>query len=92
MRITDCSCGVRIFFAKNEKTGSLEPIVAEPKDDGNIEIVATGEHKGMQIPVVRHMTKDMMPLFRNGDRFISHFADCPHADRYRRNQQKGASQ
>lgn len=84
MRITDCSCGKRIFFAKSEKTGSLEPILAEPQPDGNIEICGTMEVRGMPIPKVRHLSKDQMPMFRNGDRFISHFADCPHADRYRR--------
>jgi hypothetical protein len=85
VKIRDCSCGKRIFFAVNKKTRNVEPIEAEPREDGNIEICGTGESKqGTSMPVVRHLAKGEVPLFRNGDRFISHFAECPHADRYRR--------
>lgn len=93
MKATTCkSCRAPVFFAINETSGKREPIDLEAREDGNIEVVGKtrrvlDDDSVDETPVVRHLKKgevDTLPGFDIPDRYVSHFATCPDADRHRR--------
>lgn len=76
------SCGAEIIWVLTQK-GKRMPIDAEPREDGNIEIV---KRDPGEPPLVRYLTgsEDTLPGFDLPDRYVSHFATCPHADQHRK--------
>jgi len=80
------SCGAPVLWALNGATKRGEPLDAEPRDDGNIEIVAHTEIDGRRVPVAHHLTKDERDqhslIARH--RYVSHFATCPNANDWRK--------
>jgi len=75
--VTTCaSCGAEIIWCRTD-TGKRMPVDAHPATDGNF--ILDGDP---QLPTARSVARvdsePGQPLHR------SHFATCPHADRYRR--------
>lgn len=76
------SCRAPIRWAVTT-AGRRMPLDLEPVPDGNV--VIEGEKDG--VPVVRVLHRDEQPALFEADqpeRFTSHFASCPDADRHRR--------
>jgi hypothetical protein len=72
-RIQTCSCGARIVFRFNAKSGKPSPILADPTPDGNVAINPDGRFRILGKGEVY-----------DGPRYKSHFADCPSAPAFRR--------
>jgi hypothetical protein len=80
------SCGVEIVWteteAKPDKPGRKMPLTAEP-GTGKAKVVAngniryTGATSGDGTPIVRYVPKA-------AGMHVSHFSDCPNADKHRR--------
>lgn len=67
------SCNAEIVWAKNEKTGKLAPLDAEPSADGNIRLGPDGTYE-IVVPSYRPRT----------NLHTSHFATCPGAGKHRK--------
>jgi hypothetical protein len=81
------TCHAAILWAVNAKSGKREPLDAEPREDGNIEIVEPGPDG----PLIRHLTGEELPLFGEvAPRYVSHFATCPDAPVHRRPEKQRA--
>lgn len=77
MKLIKCrACGGSIFFAPTA-AGKSVPLDAEPAANGNYRICDDG--------IARVVKKDEAPSYSS--LFISHFATCPDAQRFRK---KGA--
>lgn len=84
------ACKAPILWVKTEGDRMM-PLDPEPNDEGNIIILAgvrAQSHIG-EVPVVR-VFPDAQPtlgeeeLSIDGRRYMTHFATCPRADRFRR--------
>lgn len=78
------SCGAPVVFAVG-KSGAENPIEPEVLDTehGNVRLFAGDSFAAK--PLARYDRKDDQPsLDDDGVRFVSHFAHCPHAERWRR--------
>lgn len=74
-RITHCrKCGERIFFALTSN-GKVAPIDADPVPDGNITI---SQRAGKEFAIIGKT----LGLF--AERYVPHFATCPHANLFRK--------
>lgn len=67
------SCEAEIVWATSERTGKPMPLDATPTANGNMVMIA-GKARGY--------TEEDAKLHR--DRYTSHFATCPDADKFRR--------
>jgi hypothetical protein len=76
--VDDCrSCHRPIIWAVNEKTLKVMPLDADPAPTGNIAIA--GANKALRCRVIPpHLA------YGRTDLRLSHFATCPHADKWRR--------
>lgn len=80
------SCGAPIRWTRTTQ-GKTMPIDAEPVEGGNV--ILTGSESstraGSRVPVVRVIDPQhpSLPGVDPGERFVSHFATCPHADSWR---------
>ncbi len=76
MPVVQCRwCGADIFFAETEK-GRRIPVDPKPTAAGNLVLM----HEGG-----RTLALSFSPASHAGrDRYISHFATCPHAGEHRR--------
>jgi hypothetical protein len=78
--ITQCrSCHADIVWTITEK-GKRMPIDAYPVDEGNIRFIPGRPAHSVVAP---HSLLDELDPADNGDRFLSHFVTCPHADQWR---------
>lgn len=77
MSATCESCRAPIRWAQTEK-GKLIPIDYEPVRGGNLLLVALDPRDA---PLARPATAQDSDTL---ERFVSHFASCPNADRHRR--------
>ena len=81
------SCGRPIFWARTTD-GSLMPVDPDPAVHGNV--AKTGQHSrtkaGTVVPVVRVVDSATpeLPGIDRPERWVAHFATCPHADEWRR--------
>lgn len=74
------SCGAQILFAVGE-SGRENPIEPEPKENGNVRLVEREDQK----PLALYDKKDRQrTLDDDGMRYVSHFANCPDAPRWRK--------
>ena len=72
---TECrSCGAAIYFVRTQATGALIPVNVTPDPKGNIVIVNDK---------AKILTGGMFEQ-AEGDRYKSHFVDCPAAARHRK--------
>lgn len=78
-RLACRSCHAPIFFGLTSKRRRI-PLDSEPVEDGNVVIA---EH-GPVLPVVHLLTALDVPKDADAPRFVSHFATCPDAGRFRR--------
>lgn len=82
------SCDAPVMWARNAKTNGIEPLDAEPRPDGNIQIIGTAEGRhGEQVPKVRHLLKgeaELPMLMDPPPRYVSHFVTCPDAQEHRK--------
>lgn len=72
------SCGKAIVLAVHERTLKAGPICAETSDDGNVVLIPRPG-----LPPLYRVLNATQRFGRTG-LHVSHFADCPRADRYRR--------
>lgn len=70
------SCGASIWWAFT-KNGNRIPLDAQPVPDGNL-VVSLREGSRTY---VRHVADGEVPA---ADRYVTHFATCPHARGHRR--------
>ncbi len=79
------SCSAPIFFAKT-CTGKNAPIDWTPRPDGNLQVMCVDE-----LAWILNKDEDDQA---NVDHFVSHFATCPQAKKWRKPKQdrKGAVQ
>lgn len=68
------SCNAEIYWLENAETGRLAPIDAEPVSGGDLAFVGNKYHV-----VKGELYDDMLP----GGRFVSHFATCAEAKKWR---------
>lgn len=83
-RLTACeACGAPIRFTRTLK-GKAMPLDAEPRDDGNVILVQVDGD------TLARVITPTTPLLVTGDlpRYISHFATCPDAAKFRRKEGK----
>lgn len=73
----DCrACGAPMVFVRcASRDGKWTPLDPEPVSDGNIVVNAAGE--------AEYLTASAQETY-TGERFKSHFATCPEAERFRR--------
>lgn len=82
------SCGAPVEWVRTSPEGKVMPLDPAPRDDGNL--VRTGARSstrmGTDVDVVRYVDTDTpaLPGIDPPDRYVSHFATCPHADHWRR--------
>lgn len=80
------SCGATVTWVRTTQ-GRMMPLDPHPRADGNL--VLTGStataRAGGRVPVVRYLDGEApsLPGIDPGERFVSHFATCPHADEWR---------
>ena len=72
------SCGAAIYWLKNDASGTLAPIDAEPATDGNIMIVDAVTYK-----VAGCLEEPMLTSVRHKN----HFATCPQAKNWKHENQ-----
>lgn len=66
------SCMAAIVWREHARTGAVAPIDAEPVEGGNIRLLPDGRYEVAAEP----------DLFGE-PRYVSHYATCPDADRWR---------
>lgn len=69
------------------RKGKLTPLDAEPNPDGNVRLVddwRVGKRGLVQVCEVIPSTGALDLGIDSTDRFMPHFASCPHAERFRR--------
>jgi len=71
------SCGAPIWWAMT-LAGKRMPVDAEPASDGNLALYFRGDTGELMCAVATAAAE------RAGDRWVSHFATCRHARRWRR--------
>lgn len=71
------SCNAPVLWVTTD-AGKMMPVDAEPRADGNVAVVGAECH-----------AYDMEDAMRSRPRFVSHFATCPDAPRWRRADQAG---
>lgn len=78
------SCGAPVVFAVGE-SGRENPIEPEPKENGNVRLVEREGQKPLALydKKDRQLTLEQM-LDDDGTRYVSHFANCPDAPRWRK--------
>lgn len=86
------SCHAQIIFMKSKKTGQIMPLDAMPNPKGNLIIVEV-EVNGQKELRVSQLAPDDDGIAigeheddntYRGKRFVSHFATCTNADKYRK--------
>jgi hypothetical protein len=81
------SCGAPVEWVRTTE-GRTMPLDPDPRLDGNLERTGSRSRtrQGTEVDVVRVVPTGDEPLpgIDPPDRFVSHFATCPHADRWRR--------
>jgi hypothetical protein len=79
------SCGAAIIWVKTE-TGKAIPLDAEPTEGGNIIISVLGD--GVEVAhvetVIETKARLACPIPAGRTAFLSHFATCPEAKKWRR--------
>jgi hypothetical protein len=66
------SCGAAVYWLRNDSTGNLSPIEAEPAANGNLKVdLEAGTYR-----VIRKLEDSSDP------RYINHFATCPNSARH----------
>ncbi len=84
MNTTPCkSCGAAIWWVRMP-SGAIMPLQAEPSASGNIRI--TGEREG---ETLAETLTALEAANYEGDKYTSHYADCPDAQRFRKNKKRG---
>lgn len=76
------SCNADIFWCLSS-LGKNIPIDAEPVDNGNLYIVKNG-FRYLAISVNANTTIAEVCRKENREKYISHFATCPHANQHRK--------
>jgi hypothetical protein len=91
--VTTCaSCKAPIVFAVTSKTGRRIPLDTTTSRDGNIAIVGRTAQGTPIAHVFRQADLDLARVYGAVDLYLSHFASCPNADRWRKPPQpKGAA-
>ena len=70
-----CECGAKFFFVPSEKDKPI-PLQEKPNPKGNIFILGgRAIYISKRNPLPEHAG--------DGDRYTSHFADCPKAEQFR---------
>lgn len=72
-------CGQSVRWCVTEASGSLMPVEIMPERGGNL--VVSRERGALESLVARVAT--LFDETVGGDRYVSHFAWCPHADAHR---------
>ena len=87
--IAQCSaCGASIIWAETS-AGARMPVDASPVPEGNVMLFPTIDRKWLAIVMGVSEAKGRDLLKANPrDRYVSHFATCPHADTLRSNRPK----
>lgn len=70
------ACGAEIFFVKSEHSERRIPLDAKPRPDGNV-VLLPGSR-------ARYLRKDAPPAENGSKRYVSHFATCPEAAKFRK--------
>lgn len=84
MTVDECrSCKAKIVWAVTEQGKSM-PVDAEPVEGGNVYFVGSPGSLVVRVLSDPQPTLDEQTDSADGLRYLSHFATCPQADRWRR--------
>lgn len=81
------ACKAPLIWAVTAANGKPIPVDPEPRDDGNLELGRRVPLKGGGSALLATVIDlDQLPLFEleTPPRYVSHFATCPDADRFRK--------
>jgi hypothetical protein len=78
------SCGAPVIWTITEGEGKTMPVDAEPVEDGNIRLEERGQKTNMGTPAPTAIYDTTESLFGSSNRYVSHFATCPEATQWRK--------
>jgi hypothetical protein len=81
--VADCrgpnGCGADIIWVKTPDGTKMMPLDAEPTSAGQWSIISRPDDSGGRKLMASRVGKDY-----GGDKYVSHFATCPNATKFRR--------